>query len=200
MSVTRYGVLSDEHATFLWYYKIKLIFMERKSIGYNVENYLYSDDSNIAGKGLFTSRKIKKGEVAFIMKGPKIVFHPSNKKEALTLPNIVGINEDLYIDPISPYVFINHKCDPNVAMSEGGDTFFALRDIEIGEELTFDYSISEYSDWEMECNCGSDNCRKVIKSIDKLPMDYFLKYFPYIPNFFQKVFIEKYIKDNEKNI
>lgn len=168
---------------------------------YGIENHLYADESEIAGKGLFTSKKIKQGEAAFVMKGPKVIFHPRDKKEALELPNIVGIDEDTYMAPYTPYVFINHCCNPNVIADEDGVTYVALRDIEAGEELTFDYSTSEYSDWEMPCSCGAENCRRLVCSIDKLPKDFFEKYFPLIPKFFQRVFIRKYIdKDNKDDI
>jgi hypothetical protein len=44
---------------------------------------------------------------------------------------------------------------------------FALRIIKKGEELTYDYSTTEwtyekfgkYKDWAMECSCNSKNCR-----------------------------------------
>ncbi len=168
-----------------------------KSFEYQIENHLFIDESKVAGKGLFTSKDIKEGEVAFVMKGPKIKYHPNNKEEACELPNIVGLSEDLYIDPISPYVYINHNCEPNLAVSDDGVSYVAIRNIKAGEELNFDYSISEYSDWEMDCACGASKCRKVIKSIDKLPKDFFSKYFPLIPAYFQKIFMKNYIKNNK---
>jgi len=172
--------------------------MRPKAFNYQIENHLFADESKIAGNGLFTSKAIKKGEVAFIMKGPKIKYHPTNKEDAMAIQNCVGLNEDTYIYPISPYVFINHNCNPNVIADEKNDaTYIALRDISAGEELTFDYSTSEYSDWEMPCACGAKECRKVIKSIDKLPADYFAKYFPFIPKYFQMIFIKNYIKEHK---
>ncbi len=164
------------------------------------ETHIYSAKSNIAGKGLFTSKFIKKNELAFVMQGPIINYHPINKEEACQLPNIVGIEKDKYIDPIEPYVYINHSCEPNLAyiVVDKKPHFYALRDIDLGEELTFDYSISEYSDWEMTCSCGSKKCRKVIKSVEKLPVDFFEQYFPFIPEFFQKVFFNNYINAKDE--
>jgi len=171
--------------------------MKTKAYNYQIENHLYADESKIAGKGLFTSKDIKKGEVAFIMKGPKIKFLPKNREESMATPNIVGLDEGLYIEPISPYVFINHNCEPNLAVEDDGVSYVALRDIRAGEELSFDYSISEYSDWDMPCSCGSKSCRKIIRSVDKLPIDFFDKYFPFIPKYFQKVFFKNYIKNHK---
>lgn len=168
--------------------------MTKRTYEYNIENHLFVNESNIAGTGLFTSKDIKKGEVAFVMKGPKIKFHPKDWEESMATPNIVGLDQDLYMEPISPYVFINHHCDPNLAVEDDSVSYIALRDIKAGDELTFDYSISEYSDWEMLCSCSSPKCRKVIQSVDKLPVDFFVKYFPLIPKYFQKVFFRNYIK------
>lgn len=171
--------------------------MKTKILDYQIENHLYADVSRIAGKGLFTSKEIKKGEVAFVMKGPQIKFHPKDRAESMATPNLVGLDDGLYMDPISPYVFVNHHCDPNLAVEEDGVTYVALRNIKAGDELFFDYSISEYSDWEMPCHCDSKNCRKMIRSINELPVDFFDKYFPFIPKYFQRVFIKKYIENHK---
>ncbi|GJQ68942.1 putative histone-lysine N-methyltransferase [Trypoxylus dichotomus] len=65
--------------------------------------------------------------------------------------------------------FVNHSCQPNCEMqkwSVNGQSrmaLFALRDIEAGEELTYDYNFSLFNPAEgQECKCGSDNCRGVI--------------------------------------
>ena len=65
--------------------------------------------------------------------------------------------------------FVNHSCQPNCEMqkwSVNGQfrmALFALRDIESGEELTYDYNFSLFNPAEgQECKCGSDNCRGVI--------------------------------------
>lgn len=65
--------------------------------------------------------------------------------------------------------FVNHSCQPNCEMqkwSVNGQfrmALFALRDIEAGEELTYDYNFSLFNPAEgQECKCGSDNCRGVI--------------------------------------
>jgi uncharacterized protein len=63
--------------------------------------------------------------------------------------------------------FINHKCDPNCeAVIEKGRVFIeALRDIEPGEELGYDYWFvldepHNKANRELyKCNCGSKNCR-----------------------------------------
>ncbi|KAK8390288.1 hypothetical protein O3P69_010163 [Scylla paramamosain] len=65
--------------------------------------------------------------------------------------------------------FVNHSCDPNCEMQKwyvNGQyrmALFALKDIELGTELTYDYNFSLFNPAEgQECKCGSDNCRGVI--------------------------------------
>ncbi|MBI4836307.1 MAG: SET domain-containing protein-lysine N-methyltransferase [Candidatus Abawacabacteria bacterium] len=59
----------------------------------------------------------------------------------------------------------NHSCSPNTGLS-GSIVIVAMRDIAPGEELAFDYAISETFFSSFECHCGSSNCRKVITSTD----------------------------------
>ncbi|KAK8740388.1 hypothetical protein OTU49_002890, partial [Cherax quadricarinatus] len=65
--------------------------------------------------------------------------------------------------------FVNHSCDPNCEMQKwyvNGQyrmALFALKDIEEGTELTYDYNFSLFNPAEgQECKCGSENCRGVI--------------------------------------
>ena len=151
---------------------------------------VYVSKSIISGKGLFAGESIKKDEVVFIMKGRILKINSHNRNKIIALPNPVGIDKDMWIDPAEPYVNINHSCNPNMGV-KGKVTFVALKNVKKNDELTFDYSISEDSAWEMKCNCGSKNCRGVIKSIGYLPRKCYNKYMPYIPTYFQNLYNKK---------
>jgi len=64
--------------------------------------------------------------------------------------------------------FINHSCDPNCVTQKWTVNgflrvgFFSLREIEPGEELTFDYQYQRYGEKAQRCFCGSENCRGVL--------------------------------------
>lgn len=69
--------------------------------------------------------------------------------------------------------YINHHCDPNCesVIEEDGRVFiYAIRDIEPGEELTFDYALiwtGEESQEELAiyaCRCGAPTCRGTMLS------------------------------------
>mmetsp|Transcript_10993 Transcript_10993/g.25756 ORF Transcript_10993/g.25756 Transcript_10993/m.25756 type:complete len:272 (-) Transcript_10993:404-1219(-) len=64
--------------------------------------------------------------------------------------------------------FINHSCAPNayakVVGVEGGSkkiVFFALRDLNIGEEVFYDYKFP-IEDEKIPCTCGAPNCRRFL--------------------------------------
>ena len=62
---------------------------------------------------------------------------------------------------------LNHACDPN-AWLEGLD-LVARRDIEQGEEITVDYAtFCNESMRAFECECGSPDCRQLIRGTDYL--------------------------------
>ncbi|KAG5953538.1 Histone-lysine N-methyltransferase, H3 lysine-9 specific dim-5 [Claviceps arundinis] len=78
-----------------------------------------------------------------------------------------------------PTRFINHSCDPNLRIfARVGDhadkhihdlAFFAVKNIAMGEELTFDYvdgatdyGAKEYGNSMTTCLCGSVKCRKFL--------------------------------------
>jgi SET domain-containing protein len=59
--------------------------------------------------------------------------------------------------------YINHSCRPNAYMKTlyGHMVFFALRDINPGEEITVDYEETLHPD-SKRCHCGAPDCRGTI--------------------------------------
>ncbi|MCX6717527.1 MAG: SET domain-containing protein-lysine N-methyltransferase [Candidatus Taylorbacteria bacterium] len=154
--------------------------------------------SKIQGQGIFATKNYKKGEFVVKLTGKKIKWKYDEKKDRAYCANWTGIEKDLWIDPDFPLSNINHSCDPNLGI-KGKIMFYAIRDIKIGEEFTFDYSTSEEEiDWIMKCNCGSKNCRKTMTAIQFLPLKVFNAHLPYIPTYYQKVY--KSYNKNLKNI
>jgi SET domain-containing protein len=62
--------------------------------------------------------------------------------------------------------YLNHSCQPNafVKIIRGRIYFYALRDIQPGEEITLDYIVSWHDD-ETKCSCGAPNCRGTINKV-----------------------------------
>ncbi|HMP85080.1 MAG TPA: SET domain-containing protein [Candidatus Paceibacterota bacterium] len=64
--------------------------------------------------------------------------------------------------------YMNHSCDGNVGF-DVKNNFVAMRDIEPGEELCWDYGLAEKNpDFMLKCKCGSKKCRKLITGHDWL--------------------------------
>lgn len=92
------------------------------------------------------------------------------------------IESDFYICPIEADdsfleagFLMNHSCSPNCGV-RGQLTFVAMHDIKKGEEVTYDYAMTDMKtrrekSWdEMECACKSEVCRKVVTGDDwKIP-------------------------------
>lgn len=83
-----------------------------------------------------------------------------------------------------PARFINHSCEANTGIldnNSGAYDFIALRDIQDGEELFWDYDAAEFEiSSPFQCSCGSPNCRGVLKGFkynEKLIRDQYGKYY-----------------------
>jgi uncharacterized protein len=63
---------------------------------------------------------------------------------------------------------VNHSCSPNAGIA-GSIHLIAIRDIQVGEEVTFDYAncVSTNDDaFKMQCFCGAPNCRGTVTGQD----------------------------------
>lgn len=145
--------------------------------------------SNIEGNGIFATACIKKGELICVFQGKHLSIAQLREKyqkgeERISDPLQIGDKE--YLDLDEPYLFFNHSCEPNAAIIDG-PTLVAIRDIENQEEITFDYSTTEWTDdsftewmdpkhkdyqqWSIKCSCGAPSCRGQIGIFSSLPED-----------------------------
>jgi SET domain-containing protein len=131
--------------------------------------------SGIHGKGVFAVQGIAEGETIIEYVGEIISWaeaqerHPHDPKD----PNhtfYFHVDEDRVIDALyggNSSRWINHSCKPNCeADEEDGRVFIkALRNIEPGEELNYDYGLiidepyTKELKAEYPCWCGAKKCR-----------------------------------------
>ena len=136
------------------------------------------------GGGLFAARPIRKGEIIASFDGEKHYWSASTREIPNTPPDFardhcVQMGEGLSRDARGIARLANHSCDPNCGIHDLVH-LMAMRDIHPGEEITWDYAMSEDSDWSMECRCGSPICRGWIRGYSWLPPDRRSAYTGYI--------------------
>ena len=131
--------------------------------------------SRLEGNGSFAKTNIPKGELITEFLGERFTRDEIHKRiiEGMErLDDPLQIGDDLFIDIDNNALFINHSCDPNSGI-KGENQLYAIRNIEKGEEITFDYSttVGKNIDWIMDCKCGSNNCRGKIGNIMSVPKE-----------------------------
>ncbi len=139
------------------------------------------------GSAVIAGQPIARGELLVVWGGkvvPAEQFYrlPQNRRRYA-----IQVEEQLYMVSPSrpePADFINHSCDPTAGMS-GQIALVALRDITPGEEICYDYCMSDGSPYdEFECACGSASCRGWITGDDwkipELQIQYAGYFSPYI--------------------
>ncbi len=123
--------------------------------------------SNIDKRGLYANKNIKKGAKIIQYKG-KIITNKESEKNPKFDNNkdiyLFNLNKKYDLDGDFKYNtarLINHSCNPNCEVSGAGLKLwiYAIRDINKGEELTYDYGFSFDEDFKnYPCKCGSKNC------------------------------------------
>ena len=142
-------------------------------------------NSKIHGKGVYAARPIKKGERIVEYLGERISHAEADRRylskgdddghtflfvasNRTVIDGTVGGNDARYI---------NHRCEPNCeSVIDGGRVFVeAIRNIEKGEELGYDYQLTWESTDDPEdlanysCRCGAERCRGTM--LDREPLD-----------------------------
>lgn len=129
-------------------------------------------DGVIEGRGLVTRGLIRAGEVVSRLE-PDQPMIPIADVLAMTPDEQEHLLHYAYECSATHVVneqgderYMNHSCDPNTWWSDN-DTMVARRDIQPGEEVTYDYATTETTiPYTMTCRCGSENCRGTITNLD----------------------------------
>jgi hypothetical protein len=91
------------------------------------------------------------------------------------------IDEQHYLvsPEFSPSDGVNHSCAPNCGMS-GANILVAMRDIAPGEQVTYDYAMSDGSPYdEFECGCRAPACRGKVTGEDWMRAELQIRYRSY---------------------
>ena len=125
---------------------------------------VYTAESTIHGTGVFASVPMLPGEIALRIDDSRVVtkvapLDPTKGEFDYHCDYLAG-GKVVLMRP--PERFINHSCDPNAyTRTIGEDRYLlALREIRIGDEITYDYCLNSKGNTAWNCNCGSKYCRK----------------------------------------
>jgi hypothetical protein len=106
------------------------------------------------GRGVFTARKFVRGETVVV--GRPIEYPPDRTRMS------VQVDWERHVEMDAPATLLNHSCEPNLGVRENrwsAFDFVALRDVSAGEELAFDYAMTEHAlVAPLACYCGSSTC------------------------------------------
>lgn len=171
--------------------------------------HLYIKESAISGYGVYTSANIESGAILYHCVDLDRYYKCLSIAEIDELPpNNLGIfltyaiqcQDNQWIGPITIEepnddisIYWNHSCDPNSYFLDT-NIIVASRDIESGEELTYDYCTTdthdfgdaymEYFPYHTKCYCGSAKCRGIVRHDDwqnpDIQKKYHNQFLPYI--------------------
>ena len=111
------------------------------------------------GRGVFMMRRVMPGETVVCGRAIAEVDGPTRMS--------VALGWDRHVEMDAPATLLNHHCEPNLGVRENAFSaydFVALREIAAGEEVTFDYAMTEYElAAPLSCVCGAVDCAGTIR-------------------------------------
>lgn len=120
------------------------------------------------GRGVYATAGIPAGTVVAGW-GGMVVDRAAFADHEEAWEHAVQIAEDLFLLPppdLEAADLVNHSCAPNCGM-EGNIVLVAMRDIEAGEELCFDYAMTDDNPYfGFACECGQADCRGTVSGDD----------------------------------
>lgn len=117
------------------------------------------------GLGLFATKSIKRAAYIATYRGRRIPTEQSDRREARGARYMFALNKRWVIDG-SPQRnvarYINHSCRPNAKPvgRRGGIVIVALRQIEPGEEITYNYGPEYLKSFLDNGGCRCAACRR----------------------------------------
>ena len=128
--------------------------------------------SAIHAAGVFTLERIPKGTLVVEYTGTRMKHDDAdNLYNERPYTYLFGVGDGTYVvDGYGMAMYLNHSCAPNCETEEDEDEHVwirAIRDIEPGEELVYDYFLYD-GEGDAPCTCGAARCRGTMYSPKEL--------------------------------
>ena len=127
--------------------------------------------SRIHSYGCYTDAPIRKGTLIVEYVGERLTHEQADDLyDDFPSTYLFGLDGGKrIIDGYGVAAFVNHSCDPNCETDQirGKMWVIALRDIEPGEELTYDYNLYD-GEGDAPCRCRARNCRGSLYSDEEI--------------------------------
>lgn len=167
--------------------RIRSVSENFNSMNASWKKYVLPGKSAIHGWGAFTTRKIKEGDMVIEYVGELVRPSVAEMREMRLYDTLVGagtyvfrLNTEFCVDATRSgnlAHLLNHSCSPNcasrtISVKDANSNpvdhviIFALRDIEPGEELTYDYRFC--GEEILPCSCGAPECRSMVNHVEPL--------------------------------
>jgi len=141
------------------------------------------------GHAVYALQKLKKDEFLAVWGGRAVTLEEVLALSREERGHTIQIYDDFYLAPMGmdePADYINHSCSPNAGLI-GPIALVAMRVIAAGEEITFDYAMSDSSSFdEFDCACGTPACRGRVTGNDWKRPDLWNRYDGYFSTYLQR--------------
>lgn len=141
------------------------------------------------GYGLFAREPLEKDAVLAVWGGVVVPGNRLPEYSPYARTHGLQVEDDLFLLPLTeddPSDYFNHSCSPNAGLL-GQITLVAMRPIAAGEEICFDYAMSDSNPYdEFDCGCGSPECRGRITAQDWQRKDLQARYRGYFSPYLQR--------------
>ncbi len=142
-----------------------------------------------AGYTLYALEPIAKDELIVVWGGVILTTAQLYQVPEFARDRAIQVEEDLHlcsgmVEDLADCA--NHSCNPNAGL-RGQITLIAMRAIQAGEEVCFDYGMSEGNpDFTMKCACGQPTCRGAVTGNDWKMPDLQARYVGYFMPYLQR--------------
>lgn len=144
----------------------------------NLTQHYFSDKleacsyADKGGYAVYAKEAIGKGELLAMWGGDIVNGKQLQAKSEEQRTHSIQVWDDLFQvsyrdgEEPAPADYFNHSCTPNAGLCSS-ISLEAMRDIGAGEEVCFDYAMSDSTDYdEFECACGTPLCRGWVRGND----------------------------------